>query len=175
MDGKIGVIAGQSGKEVTFPSVNSFFRGVSAMDVRRCKLVGERNGMNVAFEDLGAFVVQYFQDWFESAISKVIVKFCEGAGAITFVVGLDEFRKNFVQITVIENHDVISAAAGGVQEATGLVAKNPCRYGHCVGKHTMGLNVGIRRDGQRRHAVWWRNSGGGWQRFGGADVLAILA
>ena len=77
----------------------------------------------------------------------MLVKFCEGAGAITFVVGLDEFRKNFVQITVIENHDVISATDGGVQEATGLVAKNPGRYGHCVGKHTMVSDVGIGGDG----------------------------
>ena len=62
MDGKIGVNAGQAGKEVTFPSVDRFFGGVSAMDVRQCKLVGKRDGLHVAFEDLGEFVVQDFQD-----------------------------------------------------------------------------------------------------------------
>ena len=53
---------GQSGKEVTFPSVDRFFGGVSAMDVGRRKFVGKRNGFHVAFEALGAFVVQYLQD-----------------------------------------------------------------------------------------------------------------
>ena len=54
MDGKIGFNAGQAGKEVTFPCVN----GVSAMDVRRRKLFGKRNGLHAAFESLGSFVVQ---------------------------------------------------------------------------------------------------------------------
>ena len=32
------------------------------MDVWRRKLVGKRNGLHVAFEAMGAFVVQDFQD-----------------------------------------------------------------------------------------------------------------
>ena len=44
MDGKIGVNAGKSGKEVKFPSVNRFFGDINVMDVRRRKLVGKRNG-----------------------------------------------------------------------------------------------------------------------------------
>ena len=64
MDGKIGVNTGQAGKEVTFPSINSFFGGVSAMNVRRRKFVGNRDRLHVVFEALGAFVVHDFQDWF---------------------------------------------------------------------------------------------------------------
>ena len=60
MDRKIGVDAGQAGKEVTFPSVNRISGGVSAMEVGRRKLVGKRNRLHVAFEALGAFVVQGF-------------------------------------------------------------------------------------------------------------------
>ena len=59
MDGKIGVNAGQSGKEMTFPSVNSFFGSVTAMDVGRCKLVVKRDGLHETFDALGTFVVQY--------------------------------------------------------------------------------------------------------------------
>ena len=111
MDGKIRVNAGQAGKEVTFPSVDSFFGGVSAMDVRRCKLVGERVGLHVAFEDLGEFVAQGLQDWFESEIGKVLVEFCKGLGEIAFATGLDGFCKNCVLIVVVENHDVLGAVA----------------------------------------------------------------
>ena len=39
MDGKMGVNSGKAGKEMTFPSVDRFFGGVSAMDVGRRKLV----------------------------------------------------------------------------------------------------------------------------------------
>ena len=39
----------------------------------------------------------------------------------------------------------------------------------------MGSDISIRRDGQRCHDVWWRNSGRGWRRFCGADLLVILA
>ena len=59
MDGKIRVNAGQAGKEMTFPSINSFFGGVGVWDVGRRKLVGKRNILHVAFEAMGAFVVQY--------------------------------------------------------------------------------------------------------------------
>ena len=59
MDGKIGVNAGQVGKEMTFPSVDRFSGGVGAMDVRRRKLSGKRDGLHVAFEAMGAVVVQY--------------------------------------------------------------------------------------------------------------------
>ena len=38
----------------------------------------------------------------------------------------------------------------------------------------MGLDVGIGRDGQHCHDVWWRNGVGGRFRYGGADVLTIL-
>ena len=58
---------------------------------------------------------------------------------------------------------------------TGLVTKNSAGNGHRFGEHTMGLDIGISRDGRRCHAVWWQNGGRGWRRFGGADVLAILA
>ena len=58
MNGKIGVNAGQAGKEMKFPSVDRFFGGVSAMYVGRRKLVVKRNGLHVAFEAVGAFVVQ---------------------------------------------------------------------------------------------------------------------
>ena len=58
MDGKIGVNAGQAGKKMIFPSVDSFFGGVSVMDVRRRKLVVKRDGLCEAFEALGAFIVQ---------------------------------------------------------------------------------------------------------------------
>ena len=59
MDGKIGVNAGQAGKEMKFPSVDIFFEGVSAMDVGRRKLLGKCSGMHAEFESMGAFVVQY--------------------------------------------------------------------------------------------------------------------
>ena len=59
MDGKIGVNAGQAGKEMAFPIVDSFSGGVLAMDVGRHKLVVKRNGFHVAFEAVGAFVVKY--------------------------------------------------------------------------------------------------------------------
>ena len=58
MDGKIRVNAGQTGKEMIFKSFNRFFRGVSAMDVGRRKLVVKRDGLHVAFEAVGIFVVQ---------------------------------------------------------------------------------------------------------------------
>ena len=175
MDGKIGVNTGQAGKEVKFPSVDSFFVGVSAMDVGRRKLVGKRNGLHVAFEALGESVAQDLQDWFESAIGKVLVEFCEGSGEIAFAAGLNGFREDCVRIIVVENHDILGAAAGGVQEANGPVAEILAGDGHRFGEHTMGSEVGIGKDGRRRHDVWWRRGGGGWRRFGGAEVLAILA
>ena len=58
MDGKIGINTGQADKEMTFPGVDSFFGGVSAMDVGRHKLVFKRNGLHVGFEAVGTFVVQ---------------------------------------------------------------------------------------------------------------------
>ena len=59
MDGGIGVNDVQAGKEIKFPSVDSFFSGVSAMDVGSRKLVVKRNGLHVLFESVGAFIVQY--------------------------------------------------------------------------------------------------------------------
>ena len=56
-DGKIGVNAGQAGKEMTFPSVDSFFGGVSAMDVGKHKVVVKREGLHVAFDSVGTFIV----------------------------------------------------------------------------------------------------------------------
>ena len=53
MDGKIGVNTGQAGKDVTFPSADSFFGGVSAMDVGRRRLVGKRDELHVVFKALG--------------------------------------------------------------------------------------------------------------------------
>ena len=153
MDGRIGVNAGQAGKEVTFPSVNSFFGGVSAIDVRWRKLVGKCNVLHVEFKALGELVVQDLQDWFELEISNVLVEFCEGPGEIASAAGLDGFRKNCVQIVVIGNHDVPGAAAGGVQEANCIVAENPDGDGHCFGKHTMGLDVDIGRNCRHRHDV----------------------
>ena len=38
---------------MTFPSVDSFFGGVSVMDVGRCKLVGQYDGLHVVFEAMG--------------------------------------------------------------------------------------------------------------------------
>ena len=57
------------------------------------------------------------------------------------------------------NHDVLGAVAGGVREATGLVAEKLARDGHCFGKHNMGSDVGIGMDGRRCHDVWCRNGG----------------
>ena len=59
MEGKIRVNNGQAGKEMTFPSFYSFFGGVSAMDVGRRKLLVKRDILHVAFEAMGAFIVQY--------------------------------------------------------------------------------------------------------------------
>ena len=59
MDGTIRVNAVQAGKEMTFPSVDRFFGGVSVIDVGRQKLVVNRDGLHVAFEAMGIFVVQY--------------------------------------------------------------------------------------------------------------------
>ena len=42
---------------MTFTSVDIFFGRVSAMDVGRRKLVGKCNGLHVAFEAVGAFIV----------------------------------------------------------------------------------------------------------------------
>ena len=114
MDRKIGVDAGQAGKEVTFPSGDSNFGGVSEMGVGRRKLVGKRNGLHVAFEALGGFIVHDLQDWFESAIGKSLVEFCKGSGEILFTVGLNGFREDCIQTVIVENRDVLGAAAGGV-------------------------------------------------------------
>ena len=81
-------------------------------------------------------------------IGKVLIEFCKGSGEIVFAVGIDGFRKNCVQIVVVENHDVLGAAAGGVHEATGLVTEYSAGDGHSFGKQTMGLDVGIERDGR---------------------------
>ena len=83
----------------------------------------------------------------------MMVEFCEGLSEIVFAAGLNGFHKDCIQILVVENHDVLGAAAGGVQEATGLVAENPDGYGHCFSKHTMGSDIGIERNGRRRHGV----------------------
>ena len=58
MDGKIGVNDGQAEREMTFPSVNSFFGSVSVMDVGRRKLLVKHDGLYVEFEAVGTFVVQ---------------------------------------------------------------------------------------------------------------------
>ena len=119
------------------------------MNVRRRKLVGERDGLHVAFESLGEFVVQDLQDWFKSAIGKVLVGFFKGSGEIAFDAGLDGFRNNFIQIVVVENHDILGAMAGGLREATGLVTENPSGYGHRFGDHTISSDVDIGRDVRR--------------------------
>ena len=77
----------------------------------------------------------------------MLVEFCKGSGEIAFTEGLNGFREDRVQILVVENHDVFGAAAGGVREATGLVADNPAGDEYRFGKHTMGSHVGIGRDG----------------------------
>ena len=64
---------------MTFPSINSFFGGVSAMYVGWRKLIGKCNRLHVAFEAMGALVVQYFWDGFDSAIGKVLVELCKGS------------------------------------------------------------------------------------------------
>ena len=58
MDGKIRVNSGQASKEMKFTMVDRFFGGVSEMDVGRRKLVVKRDGLHVASEAVGAFVVQ---------------------------------------------------------------------------------------------------------------------
>ena len=88
-----------------------------------------------------------------------MVEFCEGLSEIVFAAGLNGFHKDCIQILVVENHDVLGAAAGGVQEATGLVAENPAGDGNRFGEHTMGSYIGTRRDGRRCHAVWWCTGG----------------
>ena len=160
---------------MTFPSVSRFFVSVNAMGVGRRKLVGKRDGLHVAFEAMGGFVVQDFQYWFGPAVGKVLVEFCKGSGDIAFTARLGGFREDCVRILVVENNDVLGAATGGVRETTSLVAENSTGNGHRFGVNTMGSDVGIGRDGRRCHDVWWRNSGGGWRRFGGADVFEILA
>ena len=72
---------------------------------------------------------------------------------------LMDYARIAFEIVVIENHDVLGAAAGGVWELTGLVAENLAGNGHRFGKHTMGLDIGIGRDGRRRHVVWWQKGG----------------
>ena len=104
----------------------------------------------------------------------MLVEFCKGLSEIAFAAGLDGFHENCVRIVVVENHDVLGDAARGMREATGMVAENPSGYGHHFGENNMGSYVGIVRDGRSCNGVWWRNGGGGWRRFGGADVLAIL-
>ena len=47
---------------MTFPSVGIFFGRAGAMDVGQRKLLGKRNGLHVAFEAMGEFVVQDLQD-----------------------------------------------------------------------------------------------------------------
>ena len=83
----------------------------------------------------------------------MLVEFCEGLSEIAFAAGLDGFHENCVRIVVVENHDVLGAKAGGVREATDLVAENSAGDKHCYGKHTIGLDVGIGRDGRRCHDV----------------------
>ena len=70
-----------------------------------------------------------------------------------FAVGLVGFRKNNVRIIVVENHDILGAAAGGVKEATVLVAENLAGDGNRFGKQTLGLDVGIGGEFQHRHDV----------------------
>ena len=72
-------------------------------------------------------------------IGKVLVEFCQGSGEITFAAELDGFCNNCVLIVVVENDDVLGAAAGGLQEATSLVAENPAGDGHRFGETHYGF------------------------------------
>ena len=88
-----------------------------------------------------------------AAIGEVLAELCKGLGELALTAGLNGFCEDCVRIVVVENHDVIGAADGGVQETTSLVAENPVKDGHRFGEHTMGLDVGIGRDVQRCHDV----------------------
>ena len=70
----------------------------------------------------------------------------EGSCELALAVGLNKFCKDRVRIVVVENHGVIGAAAGGVQEPTSMVAEDLAINGHSFGEHSMGLEVGISRD-----------------------------
>ena len=94
------------------------------MYVGRRKLVVKRAGLHVEFEAVGKSIVQDLWDVFEVAIGEVLAEICEGSGDIALAVGLNEFCKDFVRIVVVEIHDVLGAAAGGVQETTSLVTEN---------------------------------------------------
>ena len=72
---------------------------------------------------------------------------CKGLGEIALAAGLIGFCEDHIRIVVIENHDIIGAAAGGVRKMTGLVAENSSRNRHHFGKQTMDSDVGIGRDG----------------------------
>ena len=159
MDGKIGVNSGQAGKEMTFLSVDSFLGRVSAMDVGRRKLVRKRDELHAAFEAVGAFVVLDLWNGFEAVIGEVLAELCKGLSELTFTVGLNGFCKDRVRIVVVENHDALGAVAEGVRETTVLVAENSARNRHRFGKHNMGLEVGIGRDGQCCHDVSWWDGG----------------
>ena len=58
MDGTIRVNVGQAGKEISFPSVNSFFNIVSAMYLGRHKFLDKCDRLHVVFEAVGEFVFQ---------------------------------------------------------------------------------------------------------------------
>ena len=60
----------------------------------------------------------------------MLAEIFEGSDEIALYAGLNGFCEDRVRIVVVENHDVLGAAAGGVRETTGLVAENSAGNGH---------------------------------------------
>ena len=89
----------------------------------------------------------------------MLVELCKSLGELALAAGLNGFCKDRAGILVLEIHDVLGAADGGVREITGLVVENSAGNGHCFGEHTLGFEVGIGTDGRRCHDLWWRNGG----------------
>ena len=89
----------------------------------------------------------------------MLAELCKGSDELALAEGLNGFCEDRFRIVVVENHDVLGAVSGGVQEPTGMVAKKSAGNRHRFGKRPMGLDVGIGRDGRHLHDVWWRNGG----------------
>lgn len=75
---------------------------------------------------------------------------------------------------VIEDHDVLVAATGGLWKTASLVAEDFASQGHRLNKRTVGSDVRLSCEVGRRHNQWCVDGGDGLGSCG-TDIFAILA
>ena len=164
--GEGGVDSSQDGEEMSFEGLNGPFSGVTAVDVRRHKVVG---AVPVLLNDTTVFrtgfVVQHLggdgvPERFETVHDGVV-----GGDAVLVFTSLEGGLEDGVGIAVVGNHDVLVAAAGADREPAGVVGVELFD-----GLHT---DVDFARRGGRR---CWRRGRcrREWLGLGGANALARL-